>query len=260
MLRPEQRENLLPRGFRVGMLGVMASGKTTVAEQFKLRWNNAQIIPEEYMGNPFLREYYRGTEGTSFKSQLWFLMNRVNQLEGGKSSLSDPTSPRIEDPAFDNNYAFAKTQYMLGQMEEREWILYEDMFTVLKEGISSLRPDLYIALTAPTDVLMQRIRERGRGFEDVSEEYIGLLNRNVLELSRSIAKISEVFVIDTDFYGLEVFDQTFSRIETRVSVLFADGKIDPSRVSAPPIKINVQSSYIDFPPGEDARSRRFTGT
>jgi deoxyadenosine/deoxycytidine kinase len=61
-------------------------------------------------------------------------------------------------------------------LEDSELLIYEKLFALLSESVP--KPDLVVYLQAPTEVLMKRIRARGRPEEQhLSEEYLAEVNR-----------------------------------------------------------------------------------
>ncbi len=74
------------------------------------------------------------------------------------------------------DYLFAKDKiFAYLTLDDAELALYEQIYPLLKARIP--RPDVVVFLQASTDVLMERIRLRGREFEkNISREYISDLN------------------------------------------------------------------------------------
>jgi len=74
------------------------------------------------------------------------------------------------------DYLFAKDRiFAYLNLNEDELILYERIYDFLDEAIP--KPDLVVYLQTGTDILMERIKRRGRDYEKkISEEYIRELN------------------------------------------------------------------------------------
>ncbi|HLA78951.1 MAG TPA: deoxynucleoside kinase, partial [Vicinamibacteria bacterium] len=61
-------------------------------------------------------------------------------------------------------------------LEDSELLIFEKLYSLLAEALP--KPDLVVYLQAPTEVLMKRIRQRGRPEEArLSEEYLAEVNR-----------------------------------------------------------------------------------
>jgi deoxyadenosine/deoxycytidine kinase len=64
---------------------------------------------------------------------------------------------------------------ILGILSERDYAAYRNVFNLVVDYLP--RPDLLLYLKAPVDVLMERIRKRGRGIESgITPEYLALLD------------------------------------------------------------------------------------
>jgi len=60
-------------------------------------------------------------------------------------------------------------------LSERDYAAYRNVFNLVVDHLP--RPDLLLYLKAPVDVLMERIRKRGRGIESgITPEYLALLD------------------------------------------------------------------------------------
>jgi len=85
-------------------------------------------------------------------------------------------------------------------LDDSEVLLYEKLYDLLAESVP--RPDLVVYLQAPTEVLMKRIRSRGRPEEDqLSEEYLAEVNRayNYYFFHYSATPLLVVNTTDLDF-------------------------------------------------------------
>ena len=125
---------------------------------------------EEWGQNPFLKSFYDGRPGAAFQAEVFFLLQRHRQQqELLQRNLF--TQATIADYVFEKSRLFA---YL--NLEDSELNIYEKLYTLLAEGVP--RPDLVVYLQAPTEVLMRRIRQRGRPEESrLSEEYLAEVNR-----------------------------------------------------------------------------------
>ena len=77
----------------------------------------------------------------------------------------------VSDYLFEKDRIFARIN-----LDDQEFWLYEQVFQLLNR--KAVVPDLVIFLQAKTDVLLERIRKRGRKFEKgVSPDYIESINQ-----------------------------------------------------------------------------------
>jgi deoxyadenosine/deoxycytidine kinase len=153
----------------IAVEGVIGVGKTTVVERLAERLDATTTL-EEWGQNPFLKPFYDGAPGAPFQVELFFLLSRYRQQQEllQRNLFSTVT---LSDYLFEKSRIFA---YL--NLEDSELLIYEKLFGLLAEGVP--RPDLVIYLQAPTEVLMKRIRTRGRPEETrLSEEYLAEVNR-----------------------------------------------------------------------------------
>jgi deoxyguanosine kinase len=153
----------------IAVEGVIGVGKTTVVERLAERLEATTTL-EEWGQNPFLKPFYDGASGAPFQVELFFLLSRYRQQQEllQRNLFSTVT---LSDYLFEKSRIFA---YL--NLEDSELLIYEKLFGLLAEGVP--RPDLVIYLQAPTEVLMKRIRTRGRPEESrLSEEYLAEVNR-----------------------------------------------------------------------------------
>jgi deoxyadenosine/deoxycytidine kinase len=141
----------------VALAGNIGAGKTTAAKLISQRFG-FELFDEPVIDNRFLRDYYANMQRWSFTLQLEFLMKRCQHHElihtVPKSCIQDRTL--LEDPEI-----FAKYLHGLGHMDDRELDLYLEYFQRLNRDLH--QPDKVIYLECnDTEVLLRRIRERGR--------------------------------------------------------------------------------------------------
>lgn len=144
--------------------GPIGVGKTTVAEALS-REVNARFLREEVEENPFLTKFYKDMRQYAFQTQMFFLLSRWRQQQ----ELQQQELFRRNTVA---DYLFAKDRlFAYLTLEEEELKLYERLHGLLDEKI--VKPDLVLYLQASVDVLLDRVRSRGRPYERaVSKEYL----------------------------------------------------------------------------------------
>jgi len=153
----------------IGVEGPIGVGKTTVVELLAQRLEAATVL-EAWSSNPFLQPFYDGRAGAAFQVEVFFLLARYRQQQD-LLQRSLFTQATISDYVFEKSKLFA---YL--NLEDSELLIYEKLYALLAEGVR--RPDLVVYLQAPTEVLLKRIRSRGRDEEKgISEEYLAELNR-----------------------------------------------------------------------------------
>ncbi|HID83267.1 MAG TPA: deoxynucleoside kinase [Chromatiales bacterium] len=148
--------------------GPIGVGKTTLATRIAEDFN-AELLLELAEENPFLEKFYTNPRQAALPTQLHFLMQRVRQIQAiRQGELFNPV--RVADYLLEKDYLFAENT-----LDPLELELYEQVFSQLV--LNAPVPDLVVYLQAPTDVLVKRIRKRGRGFEKtISTTYLQQLS------------------------------------------------------------------------------------
>jgi deoxyadenosine/deoxycytidine kinase len=149
--------------------GPIGVGKTAVVERLAERLDASSLL-EEWGQNPFLKGFYDGAPGAAFQVEVFFLLSRYRQQqELRQRSLFNQVT--LADYVFEKSKLFAFLN-----LEDAELAIYEKLYGLLAEAAP--RPDLAVYLQAPTEVLMKRIRARGRPEEaHLSEDYLAEVNR-----------------------------------------------------------------------------------
>jgi len=158
----------LPGKNYVAIEGVIGVGKTTLASLLSKKWG-AHLKLEIVEENPFLADFYQDMRGHAFQTQLFFLLSRHRQQTELKQI--DMFMERVV-----SDYVFAKDRIFANiTLDDNELTLYKRLADLLEREVA--KPDIVVYLQASLDVLMDRIRKRGREFErDMSREYIETLN------------------------------------------------------------------------------------
>lgn len=148
--------------------GTIGVGKTSLARRLAESFN-ASLVLEEAEDNPFLERFYRNPQQAALPAQLFFLFQRAKQLEVlNQQDLF--TAAHVADYLLDKDRLFAGVN-----LDADELALYEKVYTHLSLDVPT--PDLVIYLQAPTDVLLERIAQRGIEYEQhIERSYLEKLN------------------------------------------------------------------------------------
>ncbi|MEO5656870.1 MAG: deoxynucleoside kinase [Nitrospiria bacterium] len=149
--------------------GPIGVGKTSLVNLLADALSGKPVL-EDAENNPFLFRFYRDRRRWAFQAQVFFLLSRYRQQEemAQQELFSNVT---ITDVFLPKDRIFATVN-----LSPEELVLYDQVYRLLRPRLP--KPDLVIYLQAETDTLMQRIKQRGREFEqDISWEYLEDLNR-----------------------------------------------------------------------------------
>lgn len=211
----------------VAIAGNVGVGKSTltrlVAE--RLGW---EAFYEAVDDNPYLVDFYRDMETWGFHSQIFFLARR---LRHHRQLLDRPTSVVQDRSVYEDAEIFARNLSVQGYMGERDYATYRDLYTTMIGLLPS--PDVMIYLRASVETLQERIRMRGREFEqDIDPAYLQRLN-TLYEQWIDDFTLSPVLIVpadDLDFvaYGTHL-DLIISKIRDKLAgrdeVVFRDEEI-----------------------------------
>ena len=138
----------------IAVEGPIGAGKSSLAE-ILAEALSARIIRENPEENPFLGPFYKDPKRHAMSVQLFFLLQRYGQ----QSELSQ--GDLFARGGTVSDYLFAKDRLFASlTLSPDEMALYDRVYQMLKPR--TVTPDLVVYLQARTDVLLERIRKRGR--------------------------------------------------------------------------------------------------
>ncbi len=193
----------------IAVEGPIGVGKTVLAEQIAETFS-ACLALEAFRENPFLEKFYSDPERFALPTQLFFLTSRVKQVQSFiQTDLFHPT--RVTDFLIDKDKLFAELT-----LEREQFDLYCQVYNTLTQGL--IHPDLVIYLQAPVEVLMDRIAERGRGFErGIESSYLERISQKYSEFfyHYHVTPLLVVNVAEVDFRrGGSDYRQLLERIKS----------------------------------------------
>lgn len=179
----------------IAIEGNIGSGKTTLAQRFT-ESGKLPVLLEPHENNPFLAGMYRDFSRWAFSTQVGFLYLRSRAF----TEFAAHNDLFVVDRSiFADIYVFARAIYERGGMSADEFNFYlkwADWFTKKEWGL----PEVVVYLKCPTDVLLKRIKARGRGMESgIEPAYLDLLNRKHDEMIEQFKKDGiKVITIESD--------------------------------------------------------------
>ncbi|HKO11658.1 MAG TPA: deoxynucleoside kinase [Acidobacteriaceae bacterium] len=144
----------------IAVEGPIRAGKSTLANVLAETLHARRLSEPE--NNPFLDRFYQGEPGMAFATQMWFLMERHEQLQ----NIGDFSFPVVADYLFEKDKIFAYIN-----LTDAELALYNRYYQLFRGEIPT--PELVIYLQATPDVLKQRLKRKGiPGERAISDKYI----------------------------------------------------------------------------------------
>ena len=149
--------------------GPIGVGKTSLARILSKELNG-RLILEEPEENPFLSSFYKDRKRYAFQTQIFFLISRYRKHQ--ELSQMD-----LFDKVLISDYFFQKDRIFAGvNLDDAELLLYDQVYSLLNPYMPE--PDLILFLQASTEMLMERVRLRGKDYEkELTFEYLNELNQ-----------------------------------------------------------------------------------
>ena len=184
----------------IGIAGNIGVGKTTFTKLLSEKMN---LIPyyESVDDNPYLSDFYGDMERWSFNLQIYFLQHRFRH----HIELMNSEVGVIQDRTiYEDVSIFAYNLYQMKTMSKRDWETYKTLFDNMTQFLK--KPDLIIYLKASTDTLINRIKNRNRGYEkDISEDYLHRLN---IYYKKWFSQPGDFNVLEINTNNFNIFNDT----------------------------------------------------
>ena len=177
----------------ITIIGNIGSGKTTTLP-FVAKALEADVIQADNLfqtTNPFRDRYLDDFKRWGFTNELWMAYHRKGLIASAVEQ-SDKENIVI-DSGMIMSWVYTKSHFLAGNLDKDEWALFNDLFTQWSRF--SLKTTL-LYLTAPLDVLMKRIKERGRDYEleMYTSSYLEQLEIGLTDLTANFAGVFDAIV------------------------------------------------------------------
>lgn len=207
------------RHLRIGIIGPIGSGKTTLAEILGQRWG-ATVFHENFQENPHLDDFYNSENPPVLASQLWFLQAKISKLSKHRGEQLE-----IWDPALEMDLLYSRTLHLTGALTDAEYKTYQEMAEALTFERKIFEPDLFIVVNASVELLVERIRGRSREIERaIDPNYIGRLSETVHRWTIEERGRKNIFQVDSGHYNFaepgEHQKELIARIESTLAAMY----------------------------------------
>lgn len=143
----------------VALVGGVGVGKTYLGRILKEKISSAVFIEEDTTKNLFLNEFYSDMHKWGFHSRISMLA-MVLSTTAGAYGLDNIV---ILDRCVDELIVFATKEYEDGNLTEKEFTLYKQLYYGILETLP--RPDVFVYFRCKPQTSYQRIHQRGRDCE-----------------------------------------------------------------------------------------------
>lgn len=209
------------------LAGMIGAGKSTYTE-FIARKMGTQAFYESVDHNPILDKFYENQEKWAFSLQIFFLNARFRSI---KAALSDDNN--VLDRSIYEDALFTKVNYLQGNISTEEMDIYNDLLDNMMEeleGIPKKAPDLLIYLDGSFEMILERIKRRGRDFEQIEN------NPDLLAYYRLLFDNYEQWYLDYDYspkikISIDDFDVVDSMEDQQEIINIIEKALIESRIS-----------------------------
>ena len=204
----------------IAIAGNIGSGKTTLTNMLAKHYGWTPRF-ETVDANPYLEDYYKDIARWSFNLEVHFLKQRFKDL----LEIRRSEKTIIQDRSiFEGVYVFAANNYAMGNLSEKDFKTYMDLFESMMMMVEW--PDLMIYLQASVPHLIENIQKRGRNYEQsMPIEYLKNLNDRYHEFIFEKYK-GKVLIIDAnrlDFlHNPEAFRGIVDKVDNLLFGLFSE--------------------------------------
>lgn len=204
----------------IAIAGNIGSGKTTLTNMLAKHYGWTPRI-ETVDANPYLEDYYKDIARWSFNLEVYFLKQRFKDL----LEIRRSEKTIIQDRSiFEGVYVFAANNYAMGNLSEKDFKTYMDLFESMMMMVEW--PDLMIYLQASVPHLIENIQKRGRNYEQsMPIEYLKNLNDRYNEFIFEKYK-GKVLIIDADrldfLHNPEAFRGIVDKVDNLLFGLFSE--------------------------------------
>jgi deoxyadenosine/deoxycytidine kinase len=198
------------RNFFISVAGNIGSGKTTFTEKFA-RESGWEAHFESVGDNPYLSDFYGDMKRWSLALQVFFLAKRFE----AHLAIQHGSRHAIQDRSiYEDAHIFARALAETGDMDGRDFENYRSLFATMIRKLEP--PDLVLYLRSSVPRVTERIRGRGRVFEqDIPTRYLELLHR-CYEDWIDRYDLSKVLVVEVDELELKDNPEHFAALRAKI--------------------------------------------
>ena len=194
----------------IAIAGNIGAGKTTLTKMLA-KYYGWEPRFESVSFNPYLEDYYTDIKRWSFCLETYFLKERFKDL----LAVLQSEHTIIQDRSiFEGVYVFVRNNYERGDLEERDFVTYMELFNHMKRLMRL--PELMIYLRKSVPTLVKQIQKRGRDYEQGMQiDYLKDLNRHYEDFIYHQYE-GRVLTIDSDAMDFENNPEDFRFIVNKI--------------------------------------------
>lgn len=149
--------------------GCVGAGKSTLATGLAAH-RGSKLLLEQFDQNPFLPAFYENPEVYALETEFMFLLLHFHQLKQ-RAQEDNNSNEVLSDFHFGKDLLYAELNFADSEILS----LFRQLYDFLNRMVTT--PSLLIGLSATTELVIRRIKSRGRAFElDIDPSYYERLN------------------------------------------------------------------------------------
>lgn len=203
----------------IAVAGNIGSGKTTLTNMLAQHYGWKKYL-EPVEENPYIDDYYKDIPRWALNMEVFYLRQRFRNL----LEIQRSDGIYVQDRTiFEGVYVFAANNRKMGNMDERDYQTYMELFESMMEVAEMPRLMIYLRSSVPH--LVKNIQKRGRDYEQkMPIDY--LEGVNLLYDGFVLRKYKgEVLVLDVDDCDFEhnprQFGEILDKIDAKLFGLFS---------------------------------------
>ena len=147
----------------IAIAGNIGSGKTTLTKMLSKHYGWKQYL-EPVAENPYIDDYYKDISRWALNMEVFYLKQRFKNLLEIQHSKETVIQDRT---IFEGVYVFAANNRKMGNMDQRDYETYMELFESMMEVVEM--PELMIYLRSSVPHLVKNIQKRGRDYARPSD-------------------------------------------------------------------------------------------
>jgi len=202
----------------IAVAGNIGSGKTTLTKMLSQHYS-WQPHFEVVASNPYLSDFYGDMNRWSLQLQVFFLSKR---FQAHQSIVKSNISAIQDRSIYEDAHIFARALKEGGQMDDRDYENYFELYSTMTQFLTP--PDLVVYVKRSVPCLKERIKERGRSFEqNIPTDYLQLLERCYEEWIADY-DLGKVLVVNADSLDFKNTESDFDYVCDKIESSLADSK------------------------------------
>ncbi len=187
------------------IIGNIGSGKSSALPIVARTLKAATLYADElfHKTDPFAMMYLKDTPRWSFANELWLTVERANLLRHHLNTSKKKVT--VVDSGLLMSWIYSYSHFASKEMNRHEWELYQRLYKHVADELVGACCVIY--LDYPIATLLQRIKKRGREFEQTyyNELYLTKLRRGLRKLVSNLEeqKIQVIHVKENQIADFE---------------------------------------------------------